>query len=855
MTLRLLAVALLATTALCGAAQAQSQAPAADRATQVDKKKQRAKPAAAAPAPAAPAAEAKHRRDARALPGMTAAPTDFGTVYAQGGGSTEGASAGGSTGKDLGGGYMIEEEVPKTRSTVTRDAIDKLPPTANPYQMIDLLPGVNATSTDATGLNGGDITIRGAESGQIGFTIEGAPVNDSGSYALYPQEYVDGENIQQVSVAQGTPDLDSPHIGSSGGVINLYMRDPSKERGGYVSSTIGMHNHWRNYLRLESGQIDNFRGYVSYSYNYRDHWSGVGTDNRTHIDTKMVWDLDPGNHIRASVIYNRALNNFYANPKLSEFNTGTWLPNYNANLTGNASTDTNYYKYKANPFENAIVSLPSDFRITDNLTYDVVPYFWYGFGSGGGVSTMSEDDGTATSAQGRVYEGNTRITNVDWNGDGTVVNGTKVNYYNPSITRTYRPGIVNKLTYEWGDHKIVGGYWFEQAFHRQSGPYQSLDASGNVRDYFMSDGDGYTITTGPLAGQTLMKRLATTRTTTHMFFLGDTWSMFGDTLKLDYGVKQAFVTRDITNEAPGTTRDTRFTDVATLPQIGLNWKFMPEHQAFVSLATAFRSVPNYALYDSFSTSSGSISPAGRPNPERATTIELGHRYQGETFATSVSAYATHFTDRQVSTYVLDGSGNSVSSYTNAGTVNKIGLDAEVGTRRFFGGLRPYASMSLGLTRMEDNLPTTTRINSSSPYRSDWYATAGKQLPKSPNVIAALGLDWDDGTYLANASVKYVGPQYSTYMNDERMPGYARLDAALGYRFGDVNVADKATIKKPELRLSMTNLLDQRMLTGVYSTKTNAASTTSVLGSTISGSAPTYYMSEGFSMMLTFKAAF
>ena len=55
---------------------------------------------------------------ARVLSGMTASPADFGTVFAQGRG--EGASAGGSTGKDIGGGYMIEEEAAKTRSTVTR---------------------------------------------------------------------------------------------------------------------------------------------------------------------------------------------------------------------------------------------------------------------------------------------------------------------------------------------------------------------------------------------------------------------------------------------------------------------------------------------------------------------------------------------------------------------------------------------------------------------------------------------------------------------------------------------------------------------------------------------------------------
>lgn len=851
MTLRLLAAVLLATTAMSGVAHAETATPptTTDQATPVKKPKKAAatvEPKPAEPTTAAqPADQAKAapKGDARGLSGMTASPTDFGTVFAKGNG--EGTSAGGSTGKELGGGYMIEEEVPKARSTVTRDAIDKLSPAANPYQMINLLPGVNQTSTSASGLNGGDITIRGMESSQIGFTIEGAPVNDSGSYALYPQEYVDSENTEQVSLAQGTPDLDSPHVGATGGVINLYMRDPSKTAGGYFSSSFGSHNQWRQFLRAESGQIGNFRGYVSYSYNYGNHWSGVGTDNRTHVDTKMVWDLDAGNHIRASIIYNRALNNFYANPTLAQFNTPGYLPNYNASLTGNASTDTNWYGYKANPFENAIISLPSDFHITDNLTYDVIPYFWYGFGSGGGVATMTE--GKAT------YYGNSAVNGVDWNASGKVVSGTAVNYFNPSITRTYRPGIINKLTYQIDDHKIVGGYWFESAFHKQTGPFQALDSSGQVQNYFMTDSDGYKIAGGPNDGRTLMKRDQTTRTVTNMFFLGDSWSIAGDTLKLDYGVKQVFVNRDLTNSLPGATPDVQANDAATLPQAGITWKLNQQHQVFASVGTAFRTTPNYALADSINTGTGVYSPAGKQDPERSVTVEIGHRYQGELFASSLSVFGTHFENRQVSTSVLDQFGNSVSSYTNAGTVNSIGLEAEIGTRPLLGGLRPYASLALLKTRMEDDLPTTSTSNGKA--RPDWYATAGKELPKAPNIMAALGLDWDDGHYLANISAKYIGPQYATFMNDERLDGYARLDAGIGYRFDDLALGEKASVKRPEIRLNLTNLFDSRQLTGVYSTKTNAQSTTTVLGSKIAGSSPAYYMGEGFSAMVTFKAAF
>ncbi|MBU3890434.1 hypothetical protein FM996_19150 [Methylosinus sporium] len=183
----------------------------------------------------------KPAHDSRSQSGLTAAPTDFGRVDIYGN-SASAPAPDGVNRQDLGGGYMIEEEAVKTRSTVTRDAIAKMSPTANPYQMINLLPGVVITSTDNSGLNGGNIRIRGYNSDQLGLTIEGMPVNDSGNYALYPQEYVDSENIEQISIAQGSPDLDSPHIGASGGVINIYMRDPSKTRGGFVDFSYGMHS-------------------------------------------------------------------------------------------------------------------------------------------------------------------------------------------------------------------------------------------------------------------------------------------------------------------------------------------------------------------------------------------------------------------------------------------------------------------------------------------------------------------------------------------------------------------------------------------------------------------------------------
>ncbi|EEF22485.1 conserved hypothetical protein, partial [Ricinus communis] len=83
------------------------------------------------------------------------------------------------TGRKVGMGLMVQEDVPKARSTVTAEELAKQRPTGNAYDALALMPAVNTYSYDATGLFGGGLTLRGFNSDQIGATINGVPVNDS----------------------------------------------------------------------------------------------------------------------------------------------------------------------------------------------------------------------------------------------------------------------------------------------------------------------------------------------------------------------------------------------------------------------------------------------------------------------------------------------------------------------------------------------------------------------------------------------------------------------------------------------------------------------------------------------------
>ena len=79
--------------------------------------------------------------------------------------------------------------------------------------MIGSIPGVNASTDDVTGLADGNYNIRGFSGNEIGITVNGAPISDSGSYAVFATEYGDTENYGDITVEQGIPDVDQPDSG------------------------------------------------------------------------------------------------------------------------------------------------------------------------------------------------------------------------------------------------------------------------------------------------------------------------------------------------------------------------------------------------------------------------------------------------------------------------------------------------------------------------------------------------------------------------------------------------------------------------------------------------------------------
>lgn len=100
------------------------------------------------------------------------------------------------------------------------------------------------------------------------------------------------------------------------------------------------------------------------------------------------------------------------------------------------------------------------------------------------------------------------------------------------------------------------------------------------------------------------------------------------------------------------------------------------------------------------------------------------------------------------------------------------------------------------------------------------------------------------------SFNYVDSQYATFMNDQSIPARKTADITLGYRLKGNNY-----IKKPEMQVNLINVGDSNYLSGIYTVRPNAKTTTGVNGTQIAGASPAYYLGGGFAVVATFTSGF
>ena len=766
------------------------------------------------------------------------APTNVGTVKISG------------EGDQMGNGLLIDEDGVKNKSTVTKAAIDKERPTANPFQLLNLEPGVNAYSYDSTGIFGGNMRVRGFNSDEMGYTINGAPVNDSGSFAIYPQEYADVENLCEIFVTQGSVDTESPHVGASGGNVGMVSCSPKDKFGGKISESLGDLSFKRTFLRLDTGVIGKehpFKAYVSYSNATVNKFKGFGQGNKTHVDTGFEWKLTDDTSLTTNLLYNYQLNNNYLTLTKAEFaqnpsldfsgtipqhlasgaeNTTANFGTSSATATGVRATNV-YYGYSMNPFINYLFTSRLQTRIDDKLTLSAEPYYWYGYGTGGNLQTTLAE-GT-TGVHGGI---------ADINGNGKLTD--TVGVYRGSVTETKRPGITFKANYTTDNHKILAGLWIEQANHRQSQPATTVDNNGGIGDLWLA-----TNLIKYNDGSLYQGRNYLTQNTAYSAFVTDTISIG----KIDIvpGVRINSLKRDFTNYASsGTGMGANYAISTTytkpLVSLGAKYKVNDDMQVYGNVSQNQKDPGNFVLSGLVSggtvvngvlTGYKMITPTVQP--ETSTSYEAGLRFNTDSLKGSVALFDVEFKNR-----IAQGYNPDTTTYTdyNVGDSRIKGLEMQLGTKPV-NGWSMFGSATYTQSTILNNFPATV---------STTLPTSGSMFPDTPLWMYGASMQYSSGPFMAALSGKYTGKRYTTLVNDEYLDAFTVFDFNAGYRFDS-----GAFFKQPTVRLNMSNIFNTKYL--LANSGSGSSITTSVNTSVAGGGIPTYYVSAPRFVSMTFSSDF
>jgi iron complex outermembrane receptor protein len=421
---------------------------------------------------------------------------------------------------------IVVPDSTKAKGVLTQELIGRQGAGQTILNTINLLPSVNFTQSDAYGSSGGNIRIRGFDGNRISLTFDGMPLNDSGNYAIFSNQQLDPELIDQVNVNFGATDVDSPTASAAGGTVNYRTIVPSREFGAIVAASIGEDEYHRLFGIIQTGELTSFgtRAFASASYARNDKFKGPGEIYKQQYNWRIYQPLGGDDFVSVAGHFNKNRNNFYRNPSVNDLRTllgtisvppsagataanpifvggerdrtgalvmpfendrycGRDIPQAGvADNDGSASAAvstipglaptacTNFKDLRINPSDTGNIRINSRFSLADGLILTVDPSFQYVLANGGGTTLLSERDVRVRGSQ-------PSSLGVDYNGDGDTLD--TVRFFTPNNTNTHRYGLTASLIWDMTpQHRFRVAYTFDRAQHRQTGEWGFLDPGG-----------------------------------------------------------------------------------------------------------------------------------------------------------------------------------------------------------------------------------------------------------------------------------------------------------------------------------------------------------------------------------------
>lgn len=617
----------------------------------------------------------------------------------------------------------------KAKSVLGQEVIARQNPGQTILDTINLVPGVNFTNNDAYGSSGGQLTIRGFSADRISLTFDGVPLNDSGNYAIYSNQQLDPELIEQVNVNLGSTDVDSPTAAATGSTVNYRTRVPGEEFGVKLSGSAGEFKFFRIFGMVDTGEFTPFgtRAFLAASTTSNDNpFNNYGRVRKKQFNGRVWQPLgDNGDFISVAGHYNENRNNFFGSVPLRldanrvvgsgsgnrfplnnderEYNIlapCTTAATVRPGVVDAQSTCGTEFDRRYNPSDTGNIRGASKFTLTEGIVLTIDPSYQYVKANGGGTVTANEGfrdiNPTAGVTNSTGYLGGQPYFGRDLNGDGDILD--RVSMLAPSQTQTHRYGVIANLRWDINDnHTVRAGFTYDRARHRQTGEVGLLQFNGEpfsvfpVTDAPQTDATGVTLQKRDRLSYAILSQVS-----------GEYRGEWADGRFITtVGIRAPFFKRDLNNNC-FTSSDTGFVECfgsATdprnaiyaglnptiqgpqqrvlkyddiLPNVGLVFKPNNQMSIFANYSKGLQVPGTDALYNSFFFAANT--PSARPDPETTDNFDIGARYRSGKIQAQVSGWFTKYDNRLASAFDEETQRNL---YRNLGRVDKYGVDGSI----------------------------------------------------------------------------------------------------------------------------------------------------------------------------------
>jgi iron complex outermembrane receptor protein len=658
----------------------------------------------------------------------------------------------------------------KTQDPMTSYQMDKEEINKNnigqdvPY-LLQWTPSVVATSDAGAGIGYTGLWIRGTDPTRINVSINGVPVNDSESQAVFWVNMPDfSSSVDGIQIQRGVGASTNGSV-AFGATVNMSTQEINKDFYGSLAFGAGSFNTRRFNARFGTGLIKN-------KYVIEGRVSGIRSDGyidrasaelqswffkSAYLGKKSALKLIAfsGREVTYQAWYGLPIQ-YLSEPSLRTFN-----------VSGQRS-DGSFYENEVDNYRQTHIHLIHNYDLSNGFTWNNTLHYTFGSGY---FEQFRENDRLSRYGLGPISIGNQVFSRTD-----IIRRRWLDNHFYGAISNLNYTSSSSKLRADLGVsyNRYFGDHFGNIIWMRLAGP-TAYNHQYYFNDALKTDASAFVKVS---------------------FQVGEKWFLYGD---LQY--RSVFYAYKGNNNA-----GIVFDDIEQLaffnPKAGVFYTDKKGNEGYFSIAVGARE-PNRADFTNSTTLS-------KPTPEYLYNSELGYRKKWKQFEMGLNHYLMYYRDQ----LVLSGQINDVGAYTRVNVPNSyrtgIEFDARWSSKYVYSGLAITISQN--------------KILSFTEYIDDWdnggqlaIEHKNTDLSFSPNSIGNLILGtlipkitWQNHFAAPDLSLlyKHVGRQFLDNSSNpfSALDPYSFLDLRL-----QVPVFYKGN-KRFEIKFWVNNLLDQKYVT-------------------------------------------